>query len=270
MINEGDNVLIWNPKKGDTVLLTVKKGATVGTHFGQIYHDEILSHDWGEGVTTPKGDVYYITKPTLADFTRRIKRQTQIVFPKEAGFIIQHLNFFPGARVVECGTGSGSLLTAFAHFVGDTGRIYTYDRREEFSKIAQKNAAKWGVDHRITFHMQDIENGFIERDADAVFLDVPNPYDHIGHAYDALAPGCRLGILVPTTNQISQTLLAMEKYNFIDVMVVELMLRYLKTDPYRIRPQDIMIGHTGYLIFGAKTLPIEDGVKVEEAVHDGE
>ena len=255
MINEGDNVLIWNPKKGDTALLVMKHGTSVGTHFGQIFHDEIMSHDWGDGVPTPKGDIYYILKPTLADFTRRIKRQTQIIFPKEAGFIIQHLNFFPGARVIECGSGSGSLLTTFAHFVGDTGQIYTYDRREEFSKIAEKNAAKWGVADRITFHVRDLADGFLERDADAVFLDVPIPYDYIAQAYEALAPGARLGILVPTTNQISQTLLAMEKFNFVDVMAVELMLRYLKTDPYRIRPQDVMIGHTGYLIFGAKTNP---------------
>ena len=140
MIKEGDLVFIWNPKKGDSFLIKVQPGQSQGTHFGQIKHSEIMEHNYGEGIRTPKGQVYYLLRPTLGEFTRRIKRQTQIVFPKEAGFIIEHLNIFPGCTVVECGTGSGSLCCTFAHFVGDTGKVCTYDRREEFSALAKKNA----------------------------------------------------------------------------------------------------------------------------------
>ena len=264
MIKEGDLVFIWNPKKGDSFLIKVQPGQSQGTHFGQIKHSEILEHDYGEGIRTPKGQVYYLLRPTLGEFTRRIKRQTQIVFPKEAGFIIEHLNIFPGCTVVECGTGSGSLCCTFAHFVGDTGKVCTYDRREEFSALAKKNAEKWGVAHRIEFNVRSLDEGFKERDADAVFLDVPAPWEYIDKAYEALAPGCHLGILVPTTNQISETLRALQEFNFADVQVVEIMLRYFKTEPNRIRPEDMMIGHTGYLIFGVKTLPLPELEEPEE------
>ena len=121
MIKEGDLVFIWNPKKGDSFLIKVQPGQSQGTHFGQIKHSEIMEHNYGEGIRTPKGQVYYLLRPTLGEYTRRLKRQTQIVFPKEAGFIIEHLNIFPGCTVVECGTGSGSLCCTFAHFVGSTG-----------------------------------------------------------------------------------------------------------------------------------------------------
>jgi len=255
MIQEGELVLIWHPKKGDSFLVRMRHGMVQGTHFGELKHSDLMLHDFGEGLRTPKGELYYLLRPTLGEYTRRIKRQTQIVFPKESGFIIEHLNIFPGCTVVECGTGSGSLCCAFAHFVGDGGRVCTYDRRPEFSELARKNAEKWGVAHRIEFNVRSLDEGFKERDADAVFLDVPNPWDYVDKAYDALSPGNRLGILVPTANQISETLRALQDFGFADAQVLEILLRYYKTEPNRIRPMDVMVGHTGYLIFAAKTLP---------------
>ncbi|MDO5563328.1 MAG: tRNA (adenine-N1)-methyltransferase [Synergistaceae bacterium] len=265
MLKEGDLVSVWNPKKGDTFIVKIKPGQSLGTHFGQIRHSELMEHDYGEGVYTPKGDIYYLLRPTLAGFTRRLKRNTQIIFPKDAGFILQHLNICPGSTVVECGTGSGSLCCTFAHFVGDEGKVCTYDRREDFSELARKNAEKWGVDHRIEFNVRELSEGFKERNADAVFLDVPTPWEYIDKAYEALAPGNHLGVLVPTANQISATLEALNEFNFVDVNVLEIMLRYYKTDPKRIRPEDTMIGHTGYLIFAVKTLPLPEKPELPEA-----
>jgi tRNA (adenine57-N1/adenine58-N1)-methyltransferase len=273
IIEEGSLVFIWHPKKGDNFLITIRKGASQGTHFGQIKHSELIGMEYGSAVRTPKGEIYYLLRPSLGDYTRRLKRRTQIVFPKDAGFILQHLNIYPGCTVVECGTGSGSLCCTFAHFVGDTGRVCTYDRREEFSELARKNATRWGVEHRIEFNVQSLSEGFKERDADAVFLDIPTPWEYIDKAYEALAAGCRLGIIVPTANQVSDTLAKLAEFNFVDVQVVELMLRYYKTEPERFRPEDIMIGHTGFLIFGIKTLPLpaapEEGVEDERAA-DGQ
>ena len=257
MISEGELGIIWYPKKNDSFLVRMQHGMVQGTHFGELKHSDLMLHSFGEGLRTPKGEVYYLLRPTLGEYTRRIKRQTQIVFPKEAGFIIEHLNIFPGCTVVECGTGSGSLCCTFAHFVGDTGKVCTYDRRPEFSELARKNAERWGVAHRIEFNVRSLDEGFKERGADAVFLDVPNPWEHIDKAYEALAPGNHLGILVPTTNQISETLRALQDFGFADVQVLEIMLRHYKTEPNRIRPVDMMIGHTGYLMFAVKTLPME-------------
>ncbi|MEG1641785.1 MAG: tRNA (adenine-N1)-methyltransferase [Synergistaceae bacterium] len=264
MIKAGDVVNIWNPKKGDSYLLKVIPGQSFGTHFAQIKHDELIGRDFGEASYTAKGDLYYILRPTIANFTRRIKRQTQIIFPKDAGFILLNLNIAPGCRIVECGTGSGSLTCTLANFVGDNGKVYTYDRRAEFSAIAQKNAQKWGVDHRVEFNIRDLEEGFKETDADAVFLDVPTPWDFIDKAYDALAFGSRLGILVPTMNQLSATIQKLEEFNFVGIEVVEIMMRHFKTDYKRLRPTDMMIGHTGYLIFGVKTYPLPEPPQIEE------
>lgn len=268
MLAFGDLIFLWSPAKGDSFLVRLSKGASQGSHLGQMKHDDIVGMSYGDVALTNRGEPFFILRPAVGEYTRRIKRQTQVIFPKDSGFIIQHLNFGPGATIVECGTGSGGLTSVFAHFVGDDGHVFTYDKREEFSKLAESNIERWGVAHRVTFKVRDMREGFDERDADAVFLDVQNPWDFIGVAHDALAWGHRLGILVPTFNQIERTLVALAEWNFVDVQVLELLMRYYKTDPRRIRPDDTMTAHTGFLIFASKAraLPQPEVPETPEAV----
>lgn len=256
----GDLVFLWSPEKGDSYLIKLSTGSVQGSHLGQMKHDDIIGRCYGDVILTNRGNPFFALRPTVGEYTRRIKRQTQVIFPKDSGFIIQHLNFGPGATVVECGTGSGGLTSVFAHFVGDEGRVISYDRREEFSRLARSNLERWGVAHRVELKVRDISEGFDERGADAVFLDVRDPWNYICHAHAALASGHRLGILVPTFNQIAQTIEALNEAAFADIQVLELMARWYKTDPRRLRPDDTMVAHTGFLIFACKAerwMPLE-------------
>lgn len=266
MLSPGTLAFLWSPAKGDSFLVRLAHGAVQGSHLGQIRHDDVMELSYGDVVMTNKDEPFFVLRPTLSEYTRRIKRQTQIIFPKDSAFIVEGLNFGPGARVVECGTGSGGMTCAFAHFVGDEGRVYTYDKREEFSALAASNLERWGVAHRVELKVRDMKEGFDERDADALFLDVQDPWNYIGIAREALAGGCRLGILVPTFNQIEKTLVALGEHAFVDVQVLELMLRYYKTDPRRIRPDDTMVAHTGFLIFASKANALPP--KSEELTED--
>lgn len=268
MLKAGDLVFLWSPHKGDSFLVRLSPGSTQGSQLGQMKHDDIIGMAYGDVIHTNIGNPFFILRPSVGEYTRRIKRQTQVVFPKDSGFIIQHLNFGPGSTVVECGTGSGGLTSIFAHFVGDLGRVISYDRREEFSKLAESNTERWGVRHRVELKVRDLGPGFDERDADAVFLDVRNPWDYMKIAHEALAWGHHIGILVPTFNQIERTLEALAEYNFVDIQVLELLMRYLKTDPRRIRPDDTMTAHTGFLIFAAKARPLPRAA--EEPVRNNE
>lgn len=252
MLKAGDLVRLWSPNFEEGFLLSLSPGRTMGSHVGVISHDDILASDYGKVVMTHKGHPFYILKPMLGEYTRKLKRRTQIIFPKEAGFILLYLDVFPGATVVECGTGSGSLTAILAHFVGDGGRVISYDRREEFSKLAEGNCKLWKVDHRVTFKVRDISDGFDEREVDALFLDLPDPWNYLHHAASALVPGRRIGMILPTTNQVQRTLAALKEQHYADVQVIEVMHRYWKVDPERLRPEDMMIGHTGYLIFAAR------------------
>ena len=269
MLVAGDLVFLWSPVKGDSFLIKLSPGSNQGSHLGQIKHEDIIGMSYGDVINTNRGEPFFLLRPSVGEYTRRIKRQTQVIFPKDSGFIIQHLNFGPGARIVECGTGSGGLTSVFAHFVGDDGKVYTYDKREEFSKLAQSNLDRWGLAHRVDFKVRDMKDGFDERDADAVFLDVQNPWDYIGIARDALAGGHHIGILVPTFNQIEKTLVALRDHHFVDTQVLELLMRYYKTDPRRLRPDDTMTAHTGFLIFAAKAEPLPAQPDAEQGADPG-
>ena len=56
--------------------------------------------------------------------------------------------------------------------------------------------------------------------------------------------------LVPTANQVSDLLVALNRDGYEFVEVCEILLRYYKIVPARLRPADRMVAHTGYLVFG--------------------
>ena len=122
------------------------------------------------------------------------------------------------------------------------------------------------------FKLRDIAEGFDETDADSFFLDVPNPYDYIGQVRSALKPGGFLCTLIPTFNQVEKLLQALRQTNFAFIEVCEILLRYYKPEPSRLRPTDRMVAHTGFLIFGRKIEPTEDprGKELSEEIEKGE
>lgn len=248
-LKAGDLVMLWSPKKGDSFLVRLTPKASQSTHLGILYHDDLIGLAYGDPTLSSTGKTFFLMKPSMGDFMRRIRRQTQIVFPKEAGYILLHLSIFPGARVVECGSGSGSLTTFFANMVGDEGRVFSYDRRPDFSALAQANCERWGVAGRVEFKVRDIETGFDETEADAVFLDVQTPEDYLKQARLALAPGRQIGLIVPTTNQLERVIPALQAESFVNIEILELFLRRYKATAARLRPEDVMVGHTGFLVF---------------------
>jgi tRNA (adenine57-N1/adenine58-N1)-methyltransferase len=171
------------------------------------------------------------------------------MYPKDVGFVLVTLGIGPGKKVLEAGTGSGSLTTALAFSVGLTGHVYSYDSRPEMQHLAQKNLERVGLAEQVTFKTRDIIDGFDEINIDALFLDVPNPYDYITQARNALKLGGFFGSILPTTNQVSKLLIALHRENFAFIDVCEVMLRYYKAVPERLRPTDRMVAHTGFLIF---------------------
>jgi len=172
------------------------------------------------------------------------------MYPKEIGQVLITMGIGPGMRVLECGSGSGGLTTAFAYMVGDCGHVYSYERNQEIQALAIKT---WNVSvlfDRVTFKVGDASEGFSEENVDALFLDLPNPYDYLAQARASLKPGGYLGMLVPTVNQVQLCLRSLMHNNFAFVEVVEVLVRYYKTDWEHLRPVDRMIAHTGFLLFG--------------------
>lgn len=231
-------------------LLLLEAGAVLQTHRGIVRHDDIIGTPWGTRLESHQGNPFYLLQPSLGDLIKGLKRGTQIMYPKEISYILFHMGIGPGKRVLECGTGSGGLTTALAYMVGESGRVYSYERKQEIQNLAIKNLSRFGLEKRVEFKIGDASEGFAERDLDAIFLDLPNPQDYLHHVRQCLRGGGSLGMILPTFNQVELILKALKEYNFALVEVSEIMQRFYKTDWMRLRPVDRMVAHTGFLIFG--------------------
>ena len=153
-----------------------------------------------------------------------------------------------GSRVIEAGTGSAGLTTALAWAVAPGGEVFTYEVRPEIYQLARRNLERVGLLPYVSMHQVSIASGFRQRDVDAVFLDVREPWQYLDHVRTALRPGGFFASLLPTTNQVSLILAGLESNGFADVVVEELLLRGYKPVPERLRPDDMMIAHTGFLV----------------------
>ena len=254
-VRETDTVVLLDLEKGKKyfINLSLTRGK-FNTDKGELDLSQLIGKPYGSAVKTHKGYPYLLLPCTLYEFIMfKLNRLTQIVYPKDAAYILLRLDVKPGDLVVESGVGSGALTAVFAQAVGPEGRVVSYERREEFIRNALSNLRKVGLDGRVEVKHRDISEGFDEEEeADALFLDVREPWLYLDAAYSALKSGRFLGILVPTVNQVIETLKTLEKLPFIDCEVSEILLRKYKTVPERFRPEDRMAAHTAYLIFARK------------------
>ena len=230
-------------------IVKIESGKEIQSHKGVLKMDDLIGLRWGSTVKSHNGNTFFVLQPALNDILKDTPRNTQILYPKDIGFVLLSLGVGPGKTVVEAGTGSGALTTAFAHAVGSEGHVFTYEARKEMQDVAVKNLRKNYLDDRVTFKLRNIEEGFDERNADCLFLDVPNSYDYIPQVKAALKPGGFFGGILPTANQVEKLLRALRENGFSFTEVCEILIRYYRTDPDRFRPADRMIGHTGFLIF---------------------
>jgi tRNA (adenine57-N1/adenine58-N1)-methyltransferase len=239
-------------------ILTLQTGAEFGTHRGVLKHDDLIGKPWGSQVFSHNGSPFFLLQPSLADLINELPRTTQIMYPKDIGFILITMGIGPGQRVMEAGTGSGSMTTALAHAVGSEGRVYSYEAKQDAQNLARKNLTRFGLASRVDFKLRDIQHGFDETDIDSFFLDVPNPYEYTAQVRAALKPGGYLCCLIPTFNQVEKTLHALRRENFAFIEVCELLLRFYQPEPSKIRPTDRMVAHTGFLVFARRIEPSED------------
>jgi tRNA (adenine57-N1/adenine58-N1)-methyltransferase len=213
---------------------------------GAINFSDLIGTEYGV-----KFGSYEIYKPTLEDIIMYgVRRETQIVYPKEAYHICFKLNLKNGSKIFEAGAGSGALTCIFSRMVGPEGKVVTLEKEERHYKNSRKNIERFTDWDNVELRQGDIID-FDETDFDAAFIDVREPWTVIEKVRDILKGSAYLGIIVPTTNQVIESLRALID-GFGDIEVLEIMLRRYKTIPERVRPEDRMVAHTGFLIFARR------------------
>lgn len=220
-------------------------------HFseGALDYNYLATLNFGDVAFTNLGKPLRLEEATLYDRLMGLKRQTQIIYPKDIALICLRLGVGEGRVILEAGCGSGALTIALSWFAGKTGKIISHDAREEFTHLARRNLDWAQVGANVELHCRDVRDGFAVKNADAVFLDMREPWLALESALAAVKPGATFAFLLPTTGQMQNLLLTLEKGPFDQIEICELFLRGWKPLADRLRPNDRMTAHTGFLIF---------------------
>ena len=249
-IEEGNLVLLYQDPKRKWITTVSKQ--RFHTHKGFVELETIAGKKFGESVMTSMGQPLAIFKPRTVDIVESFDRPTQILYQKDIGYALYQLGTKSGDKVLEVGTGSGAMTASLASAVQPEGHVYTYENRPEFLEAAQANIEKAGLSSVVTFHNSDPSEGFQEANVEAVIVDLGDPWKMVEASRRALVGGGMLAGFTPTTNQLEKLAESLRSRGFLIIEAVEVLLRQLKTDAGKLRPESRMVGHTAYVTIARK------------------
>jgi tRNA (adenine57-N1/adenine58-N1)-methyltransferase len=209
----------------------------------------LIGRRWTVGDRT-----FLVLRPSIRDELELVRRGAQIIGPKDAPVLLWNSDVKAGDFVIEVGAGSGAFTLALARAVGPRGRVVTYDLRPDFLDHARQNATAAGVAASVEFKIGDARKGLAERDADAVLVDVPDPWGVIEPAWEALGPCGHFASYSPNMEQVNRTVKALRSAAFVEVRSVEIIEREIVAHEAGTHPSFAPLGHTGYLTFARKVL----------------
>lgn len=248
---EGDRVRLQD-EKGRMVSFTLKSGDVFHTHKGWLKHDDLIGLPQGSVVTTNSGMRYQALTPLYADFVLGMPRGATIIYPKDSALIIGYGDLRSGQKIVEAGAGSGALSIAILKTLAGSGSLLSFEARDDFASIAEKNVASffgevpgtWKLERK---RLEEADPTLIAG-SDRFILDMLAPWDQVALAGDSLRPGGVLICYVATTTQLSRTAERIkEDGRFTEPESFETLLRNWHHEGLAVRPAHSMNAHTGFL-----------------------
>ncbi|KAJ7355065.1 tRNA (adenine(58)-N(1))-methyltransferase catalytic subunit trmt61a [Desmophyllum pertusum] len=153
--------------------------------------------------------------------------------------VILQLALKPGSVVIESGTGSGSMSHCLIRTIAPSGHLHTFEFHSERADMARKEFDNHKIGNLVTVRCRDVcKEGFgLSQVADAVFLDLPAPWDAIKSSKEALkTEGGRICSFSPCIEQVQKTCDALRSCGFRDIKVMECLSRTfeVKTVPLQV------------------------------------
>jgi tRNA (adenine57-N1/adenine58-N1)-methyltransferase len=235
-------------------LVKISKKELFHTHLGILKHADAIGKEYGSKIITNKDKYVYLLKPTMYDYVMKIQHGTQIVYPKDLGYIVARAGIQNGQKIVEIGTGSASLTSFVASIVKPRGHVYTFDVDENFMKIAAKNLKKCGMEKYVTQENLDIKNvkQVPVTDMDVALIDLGDPWTVIPQVRQMLKGSGGVFAICPTMNQLEKLTMTLIENEFTDIESTEHILRTIEAREGKTRHSFQGIGHTTYLCFARK------------------
>jgi tRNA (adenine57-N1/adenine58-N1)-methyltransferase len=246
---KANDPVLFIDRKARSYLKLLRPGTKLSIR-GEIGSDDIIGIEEGSRVKFSTGETFVAIRPTYADLIPFLPRAAQVIYPKDTGPLLVWGDVFPGATVIEGGTGAGALTIALLRAVGPTGRVISYEIREDFANAARKNVATFfGDAPNWTLRLRDLYEGFEETGVDRMFLDLPEPWRALDVAAPALRPGGVLTCYVPTALQLKDTCEALQRSAcFGQTESFETLLRHWQVKGMSVRPVHRMVAHSAFII----------------------
>ena len=256
--------------KGRLNTITLIEGGQFHSYQGVLRHDDLIGGPEGVVVQNSSGHDYQVLRPLLNDFVLSMPRGATVVYPKDAGQIVQQADIFPGAVVVEAGVGSGALSMSLLRAIGDGGRLHSYERREDFAEIARANVESFfGAEHPAwSIHVGDAQEEMLRvhepHSVDRVVLDMLAPWECVDAVATVLAPGGVWLNYVATATQLSRVAEAIrESGRFTQIEANETLVRGWHLDGLAVRPDHRMVAHTGFLLTARRLASGEEALRMK-------
>lgn len=196
-----------------------------------FFHPQVLTRVTGNSSSSSsysKQGFMHVMQFTPERWTYALPHRTQILYFYDISTVVFQLNLRPGSKVIESGTGSGSLTNALARAVAPTGHVFTFEFNAERAKKAQEEFRDLKIDDVVTAKHGDACAGFgrgreLDDTVDAVFLDLPSPWLAIPHAYAALkkASGGIICCFSPCIEQVQKNCIKLTTLGFEDLSTIE-------------------------------------------------
>ena len=220
-MRSGDLVILYfEDESMDYLYLRPENFAKHSGKFGDFDHRDFVGKEFGSQIfsrtnkvgrrgkqSSEKGWLYALC-PTPELWTEVLPHRTQIVQTSDQAVICFQLSLWDGKIVIEAGTGSGAMTTAMARCVMPRGSVRTFEFNEVRAQKARDEFEMNGLTEPLVVpRYRDVcGEGFgMSKEADAIFLDLPEPWLAVDHAIEACKHGARFCSYSPCIEQVQKT-----------------------------------------------------------------
>lgn len=250
--------------------------------FGAFYHDDMIGKCFGSKIYS-RGNFngwIMILEPTPEIWSIAVHTRTQIVNEVDSSVIVMNLDLYPGCVVVESGTGSGCMTMALSRAVFPLGHVYSFEYNSVRATAATEEFKRFNLNKHITVTCADVySDGFriassnidvnssssssssskrsdgqiAPNSVDAVFLDLPQPWQALEHAFELLKPSRPICCYSPCIEQVMSTCEKLRSLGFYGIRMVE--ARQKPCDGRSVNIETMDLGFDMIDTFNNPTLP---------------
>ncbi len=221
------------------------------TKYGIIKKEDLKKAKDGDIIFSDHHEECSVYPPSFIDNYKKIERLAQIPLLKDIGFIIAELGLGRDSVVIEGGSGSGGVACFLANIVK---HVHTFDINDDNIKVVTQNILDLELKN-IDLHKKSMYEDLVIRDVDAVFLDLPEPWNAITPSLNALKIGGFIVSYSPNLTSVNEFVNALVKNrSFSYVKTVEIIEQPWEVQDRKIKPMSEK-QHSGFLTIARKIKP---------------